>query len=164
MATDFEKVLAVLEEGKIEFVVIGGVAMVAHGSAQATFDLDICYRRTGENLDRLCRVLEPYHPALRNAPRNLPFRFDPPTVKNGLNFTLTTDLGDLDLLGEVAGLGSYDDVVKFAQTGEVSGKQCQILSLDGLLRSKRAAGRPRDLVVLPELEGLKELRDKLGEK
>jgi hypothetical protein len=163
-AADFEKILTLFEEARVEFVVIGGVAMVAHGSAQATFDLDLCYRRSQENVERLCLALAPYHPALRNAPKNLPFRFDGPTVKNGLNFTLSTDLGDLDLLGEVAGLGFYEGVVEFSQTGEVSGKQCRILSLEGLIRAKRAAGRPRDLAALPELEALKELREKLGEK
>jgi hypothetical protein len=164
MATDFKRLIILLQEELVEFIVIGGVAMVAHGSAYATFDLDLCYRRTPENIERLCRALAGHDPRLRGAPKDLPFRFEAPTVQRGLNFTLATDIGDLDLLGEVAGLGLYDAVLKESQMREVFGKKCLVLSLAGLIKTKQAAGRKKDLMVLPELEGLNELRKKIGQE
>jgi hypothetical protein len=163
MTPDPERVIGLLNDAGVEYVVIGGVAMVAHGSARATFDFDLCYRRSRENIERLCRALESLHPHLRGAPEGLPFRFDPKTVRAGLNFTLVTDLGDLDLLGEVAGLGSYDKVCDASQVKAVGTTQCRILSLDGLIQAKRAAGRKKDMEVLEELEGLRDLKKGLGE-
>jgi len=96
------KVLPILNEGEVEYVVVGGVALVAHGSARATFDIDLCYKRSKANIEKLCRALQPFHPRLRGAPKDLPFRLDAKTIAAGLNFTLVTDLGDIDLLGEVA--------------------------------------------------------------
>jgi hypothetical protein len=104
----------------------------------------------------------PHAPRLRGAPSNLPFRFDAPTVQRGLTFTLATDIGDLDLLGEVAGLGTYDAVLAESETREVFGKKCMVLSLAGLIKTKQATGRKKDLMVLPELEALSELRKKIG--
>ncbi len=157
MITDFRRLLAELALGQVEFVVIGGVAAITHGSAQLTFDLDICYHRSEANLDRLCRTLAPFHPRLRGAPSGLPFRFDPPTVRAGLNFTLTLDIGDLDLLGEVPGLGEYQAVSALSQRLELFGQDVEVVSLEGLIRAKRTAGRPKDLLHLVELEALLEM-------
>jgi len=76
MMPDPERVLPILNESLVEYVVIGGVALVAHGSARATFHIDLCYKRSKENIARLCRALDPFHPRLRGAPKDLPFRFD----------------------------------------------------------------------------------------
>lgn len=159
-----EEFITLLNNAQVEYVVIGGVALVAHGSARATFDLDICYKRTKGNVEMLCRALAPYHPRLRGAPRDLPFRFDAKTVMAGLNFTLATDLGDFDLLAEVAGLGSYDAVYKSSQLKKVENITCRVLSLDGLYRAKKAAGRDKDIEALKEIKGLKELKERLGEE
>jgi hypothetical protein len=159
---NLQKALDALRDAGVEFVLIGGAAMVAHGSAQGTQDIDICYDRSRENIRRLVRALEPYHPRLRGAPADVPFLFDERTIEHGLNFTLTTDLGDLDLLGEVTGLGPYTAVRAASETMLVYGKNCNILSLEGLIKTKRATGRPRDLLALPELEALRELRRELG--
>jgi hypothetical protein len=160
MAVQFEKILKVLNQNEVEFVVIGGAAMGAHGSAYVTYDLDLCYRRTVQNMERLSKALLPFHPSLRGAPEGLPFRFDGATIKHGLNFTLKIDLGDLDLLGEVKGLGTYEDVAKASSIGEIANTPCLVLSIEGLISAKRAAGRKKDLYVLPELEALLELRKK----
>lgn len=159
---NFLQALKALRDAGVEFVVIGGAALVAHGSAQATQDLDICYERTRENIRRLVSALAPFHPRLRGAPSDLPFLFDEGTIERGLNFTLTTDLGDLDLFGDVAGLGPYSAVRAGSETMQVYGENCQILSLDGLIKAKRAAGRPRDQSAVAELEALRELRRKYG--
>jgi hypothetical protein len=127
-------------------------AAAAHGSARATFDLDVVYRRTPDNVDRLVLALTPYHPYLRGAPPGLPFRCDPATVRHGLNFTLATDLGALDLLGEIVGGGGYDALSPFTEVIRAFGVECRLLNLDRLIEVKRAAGRPKDFEAIAELE------------
>jgi len=158
--TDVEAILIHLDSGQVEFVVIGGVAALAHGSARVTFDVDVCYRRTRENVDRLCKTLVPLKPNLRGAPEGLPFKFDANTVLNGLNFTLVTELGDLDLLGEVAGLGEYDAVENAAEVLPLYGRSMKVITIVGLLKAKRAANRRKDQEAIVELEALLEMQKK----
>ena len=154
--TDFEGLLRALAEGRVDFVLIGGLAARAHGSARSTQDVDVAYSRSESNLVRLVQALEPLEPSLRGAPPGLPFRFDLPTVKAGLNFSLSTRLGALDLLGEVAGGGDYERMRSGAKSLELFGLECLCLDLDQLIATKRAAGRPRDLETVAELEALRE--------
>ena len=133
--------------------------MQVQGSAHQTEDLDFCYARTAKNFERLAEALAPYHPKLRGALDNLPFHFDAATIKRGLNFTLQTDLGFIDFLGEVSGIGGYEAAKKDSEQIAIFDFPCQVLSLGGLIRAKKAAGRQRDLEVLPELEGLLEIRE-----
>jgi hypothetical protein len=100
--TDFASLIRLLSKHNVEFIIVGGAAATAHGSARLTQDLDIVYRRTPSNMSRLVECLAPYSPYLRGAPPGLPFRFDVETMRGGLNFTLTTILGAIDLLGEKA--------------------------------------------------------------
>jgi predicted nucleotidyltransferase len=158
----FRRALDALAEAGVEFVIIGGVAATAHGSAQVTFDLDICYERSQANLERLSLALQPYRPRLRGAPAELPFHFDARTIGRGMNFTLTTDLGDVDVFGEVAGIGQYADVLALSDRVELLGRTYQVLSLEGLVRSKRKAGRSKDLEALHELEALLEIRGSIN--
>jgi hypothetical protein len=153
---DFERALSVLAAAKVRFVIVGGLAVTIYGSSYVTFDLDFCYSRDPENLSRLVQALRTYSPRLRGAPPGLPFRFDEATLKHGLNFTLVTDLGHLDLLGEVAGIGSYAAALAASQPAELFGMTFDVLTLEALIVSKRTAGRPKDLLVLPELEALLE--------
>lgn len=96
----------------VSYIVVGGVAATIHGSSRFTRDLDIVYARDATNLERLVAALAAHTPALRGAPPGLPFRFDVETLKAGLNFTLTTDLGEIDLLGEISGGGRYEQLLK----------------------------------------------------
>lgn len=153
---DFEKTLTLLSDAGVRFVIVGGLAVTIHGSSYVTFDLDLCYARDGENLAALARALRPINPRLRGAPAGLPFRLDEETLRGGLNFTLTTDLGEVDLIGEVAGVGDYRSAADASTPVELFGRQYAVLTLDALIASKRAAGRPKDLQVLPELEALRE--------
>jgi hypothetical protein len=105
--TDFEALISRLAEAGVLYVVVDGFAGTVLGSPRITIDLDIVYGRDSENLQRLCTALEPLDPYLRGAPRGLPFRLDVATLERGLNFTLTTTAGDIDLLGEIAGGGDY---------------------------------------------------------
>jgi hypothetical protein len=119
-------------------------------------DLDVVYRRTADNLQRLAAGLAPIHPYLREAPPGLPFVLDVATLQRGLNFTLSTDMGALDLLGELTGGGSYEDLVTDSIDGPDPGTTVRCLSLERLIATKRAAGRAKDLVALSELEALLE--------
>jgi len=153
----FDALFTRLAEHTVEYVIVGGVAATVHGSAYATDDLDLCYERNHQNLSRLVEALAPLHPVLRGAPAGLPFVFDVPTLKAGLNFTLSTDWGDIDLLGEVAGVGAYGQAREASEEFEIFGVSCRVLCLEALIASKRAAGRGKDLKALPELEALLEL-------
>src|SRR5918912_1070022 len=103
-----EPTLRLLTQHQVEFVIVGGVAISAHGSSYLTFDLDVCYARTRDNLKRLAAALAPCHPRPRDFPADLPFVWDEQTLRQATNFTLTTDLGNIGLLGEVKGLGTYE--------------------------------------------------------
>jgi hypothetical protein len=154
---DYLKLLKVLCDGQVRFVIIGGAAAAAQGTTYPTYDLDICYDRGRNNIERLAEALEPFHPRLRGVRDDLPFCLDAATIAHGMNFTLTTDVGDIDLFGEVGGIGGYNDVKALSVTLVLFGFQCAVLSLEGLIRSKRAAARPKDLLTLPELEALREI-------
>ena len=139
---------------------IGGVAAVLRGSAHLTLDLDICYNRTPDNFQKLIAAIQPIHPRLRNAPPDLPFVLDQRSLKNGLNFTFDTDLGELDILGEVGGIGLYKSCMAASTEEMVFGVQCLVLNIDGLIRSKKFAGRKKDEPVINELEAIQELLTK----
>ncbi len=151
MIPDYRALFVRLVDRQVDFVVIGAVALILRGSSRVTSDLDICYDRRTENLQRLSDALAPFHPSLRGAPPGLPFRLDPATLKSGLNFTLMTTLGDVDLLGEVSGLGLYDVVKRLSSPVTLYDHDINVLSLNGLERAKRAAGRMKDLLDLAEI-------------
>src|SRR6266540_1803840 len=124
---NLQKTLRLFVDGGVEVIVIGGVAAVAHGSARSTEDVDFVYRRTPDNIVRLAGVLAPHHPYLRGRgiPPGLPFQWDAETIRRGLNFTLTSDVGVVDLLGEVAGGGTYDDILPHSVRAVAFGIECQ---------------------------------------
>lgn len=144
-APDFRRLVEALADGGVEFVLVGGVALILHGAPRTTGDLDVCYARTDENLARLSAAIAPLSPYLRGAPPGLPFRLDPKTLRAGLNFTLTTSAGDLDLLGELTGVGRYADLSSDAVKIQLYGREVSVISLDRLEASKKAAGRVKDL-------------------
>jgi predicted nucleotidyltransferase len=161
MNTQYQKILRVLNDAGVEIILIGGVAANLHGSARATFDIDFVYARNRNNIKRLVSALSPYQPYLRGAPPGLPFAFDEVTVRNGLNFTLRTILGDVDLLGEVPGGGTYEQLLSHTVTMQAFGTECRCINLERLVQLKRAAGRPKDLESIAELQILIEQRRKL---
>jgi predicted nucleotidyltransferase len=158
--TDFERLLRTLDRGGVEFVLVGGLAANAHGAIRTTRDVDVVYARTIDNYRRLTQALAPLAPYLRGAPPGLPFRLDEPTLAAGLNFTLTTTAGELDLLGEVAGAGTYQALIATSRQLELFGTRCWCVDLETLIRLKQAAGRPKDFEALAELIALKEERDR----
>ena len=154
--TDFEALLHTLDANRVEYIVVGGAAALAHGSARFTQDLDVVYCRSSQNLDRLVTALLDFKPYLRGAPPGLPFIWDRTTLSHGLNFTLETSLGLIDLLGEIPGGGTYEDLAISCVELPLFAGVTKCLSLEQLIRAKRAAGRPRDLEALAELEALRE--------
>jgi predicted nucleotidyltransferase len=156
--TYFGQVLTLLASAEIEFILVGGVAANVHGSVRATDDLDLVYRRTPGNLARLAAAFAPLRPSLRGAPEGLPFRFDQPTLKAGLNFTLNTSLGAVDLLGEISGGGGYDQLLPNSEVVEMFGISCRVLDLATLIATKKAAGRPKDLDAIAELKTIRDRR------
>jgi len=155
---DVEKLLEAIHKEEVRFVIIGGISAVLQGSAYVTADFDLCYSREKENLEKLAKALAHFNPSLRGAPKNLPFRLDVDALRSGLNFTLTTDVGDLDVFGEVTGLGGYEEALAYSEEMEIFGIRCKVLTLEGLIKSKRAVGRAKDLRLVPELEALLEVR------
>ena len=157
---DFGRLLTALRTADVSFVIIGGVAATVHGSARLTSDVDVVYERSRQNIERLVSALAPLHPYLRGAPPGLPFQFDVETVRRGLNFTLSTDAGPIDVLGEITGIGDYERVLTVSEYVSLYGERYRCIDLDALIVSKRAAGRPKDLEAVAELELIREERSK----
>ena len=155
---DVERQIKLVSEFQIECVLVGGVAATIHGSSIPTQDLDICYSRNDANLTKVIKAMRAVNATLRGAPKDLPFILDEETLRRGLNFIFDTDAGKLDLLGEVLGVGGYDDCVAYADEAEIFGNRHRVLSLEKLIAAKRAAGRPKDLLALVELEAILEHR------
>ena len=150
------KVAQLLAEAEVKFVIVGGVAIRGHGGTYVTEDLDICYSRTRENLKKLAGVLAPLNPRPRGFDADLPFIFEWTTLQHRTNFTFTTAMGDVDLLGEVKGLGIYDDLIDGSLRVDLDGFSADILSIPALIIAKTAAGRPKDEAGLKVLYALRE--------
>ncbi len=161
--TQLERLLRALHDGGVQCIIVGGVAARAHGSSRLTDDLDVAYDRSPENLARVVAALAPFTPYLRGAPPGLPFEWSVATLRAGLNFTLTTTLGAIDLLGELTGAGGYEQLRPHALPIELFGGTHLLLDLPWLIRVKRAAGRPKDLETVAELEILREMEEDDGD-
>jgi hypothetical protein len=159
MTPDLFGLVRVLSSAGVDYIIVGGVAGNLLGALRTTLDLDVVYARDPANVARLVAALAPHRPYLRGAPEGLPFVLDEATVQRGLNFTLTTTLGDLDLLGEVTGGGEFAALSADAIAIEIDHHRCWVVSLPKLIALKRAAGRAKDREALAELEALLEERD-----
>ncbi|PSQ99339.1 MAG: hypothetical protein BRD48_04375 [Bacteroidetes bacterium QS_9_68_14] len=161
MAFDPNTLIGVLEEENVHYVIIGGAAATAHGSSYPTDDLDILYERSAENYERLAKALSQLNPRLRDAPSGLPLRLDASALGKGFNFTLETDFGNLDLFGEIEGVGRYEDAAAGAAPVTLWRHEgVQIVGLSDLIDAKEAAARPKDKKVLTELYALQSERAK----
>lgn len=154
--TDFTGLIRLLSENEVEFIIVGGAAATAHGSARLTLDLDVVYNRSSGNVESMVNALRSVQPYFRGAPPGLPFEWSVETIQKGLNFTLTTTLGALDLLGEIVGGGSYEQLLPDTIQIQVAGVECRCLGLQRLIEVKRAAGRPKDFETIAELERIQE--------
>jgi len=158
-----ERFCAVLVEHGVEFIVVGGQAEVLMGSSRVTYDVDLCYRRTPDNLERLATALRTLNLTLRGAPPDLKFRLDAHALALGQNYTFEVD-GEypLDFLGHLEPIGTYEDLLPHVETVSIGGRPTHVIGLDDLIRIRQHLGRPRDRESLPHLEAIKRLREQEG--
>jgi hypothetical protein len=158
--------LELLDRHAVDFIVIGGIAGIAHGSAHPTFDFDVVYARDKQNLKRMAAALTELEVTLRGAPPDLPFRPDSRTLAAGCNFTFVSKYGSFDILGEAAGMRDYETMRADAKAEELWGVSVRVASVDDLIRMKHAAGRPKDKSMAEELIAIAEdqRRSAKGEK
>jgi hypothetical protein len=159
MAQNDKALLTRLKEHGVEFVIIGGICGVLHGVPLITFDLDVCCPFSPENLHRIeaaVKDLRPYH---RLTPNKLPLEFSNELIARLRNLYLQTDLGKLDCLSEVTGIGDFQAVLKCSVPHNTSYGQFHMLSLDALIVAKEAAGRERDLAAVKVLRAIKERKE-----
>jgi hypothetical protein len=148
----------------VDFVVIGGVAGGVHGSSLSTYDVDLAYGREPGNLEKLAAVLGSIEAKLRGAPPDVPFLLDAKTLAAGSNFTFTTTMGSVDILGDPAGAPPYEQLRRGATLVDVEGRQIRVASLDHLIAMKEAAGRPKDKLQATEYRTISdELRAPRGD-
>jgi hypothetical protein len=153
---DPEGVIRLLGGHGVRYVLVGGLAAVTHGAPLVTRDVDICYARDADDLVRLAAALREVHAQPRGAERGLPFRLDARTLRAGDSFTLTTDLGPIDIIGTPAGTLGYVELARTAEPFSLFGYRVLVASVDDLIRMKRAAGRPKDLLAVEELGALRD--------
>ena len=153
-----DEILRRLVERGVDFVVIGGIAAVLHGSARNTFDLDICFATDDANLTALGDVLAGLGARLKGADEEVPFVPDARTLRQVELLALVTRLGELDVLSRPPGAPAYPDLRRNADRYDVGGFNVSVASVDDLIAMKHAAGRAKDLLDIEELEAIKRLR------
>ena len=157
--TRLERIARLFNAHGVRFIVIGGQAEYLMGSPRVTYDVDLCYERTKENLERLASALKELKPTLRGAPPDLPFIIDAGSLALGSNFTFNTAVGALDLLGWVEPLGDYEAIAKRATSVRVGDLDLLVIDLDDLIRIKQHIGRSKDRESLMQLLAIKRIRD-----
>ena len=156
MPQNDQALLTRLNASGLEFVVVGGVCVVYHGAPLATFDLDICCPFGEENVRRIEAAVHDLHPVHRLTANKLPLAATRTSFADLRNVYLQTDLGKLDCLGEVSGVGNFEAVLKSSVGANFSYGTFRFLNLDALIASKKAVGRERDLAAVRHLLAIKE--------
>jgi hypothetical protein len=156
---EVDRIFAALAERDVDFVVIGGIAAILHGSPRITFDLDVCFATDPANLEALGEVLVGLEARLRGAPAGLPFVPDAATLRGIEVLTLRTSAGDLDVLARPAGAPPYAKLRERADRVEIEGGvTILVASIEDLLAMKSSARRPKDLADIAELAAILRLR------
>lgn len=147
---DFVRMIEVLREHDVEFILVGGVCAVVHGAPVSTFDLDIVHARTAENIERLKRALDSLNARYRYKSQTI--RPDASHLETLGHQLLRTDVGDLDVLGSIDDGKTFDELLPWTESMELAGYEVRLLDLLHLIEIKRRAGRPKDLAILHLLE------------
>jgi hypothetical protein len=156
------EILRRLHDAKVEFSLIGGFASRHYGVTLVTEDVDICTRFTPENLRRIESAFKDFHPRHRLTTNKLPLELTDELCQRLKNMYLTTDLGILDCLGEVAGVGNIDAVLRQSDLRDFPFGRCYVLKIDALMQAKQAVGRPHDLITIAQLKAIKEKNEQQG--
>lgn len=154
--SNLEDILERLIRSHVEFVIIGGFAVLAHGASLMTEDVDICCPFSEENLRAIEGAVRDLHPVHRMTPQHLPFELTPSLVGDLKNLYLATDLGKLDCLSEVLGIGGYDEVERRSVEIKFESGPCRVLEIDALIEAKSATNRTRDRMAILQLKAIKE--------
>jgi predicted nucleotidyltransferase len=162
MSSDFPSLLRRLARAGVNFVIVGGYAGVVYGCTLVTQDIDICCDFSPGNLLALQAALADLHPVHRMTPGRLPLGLTAENVGEFRNLYLDTDLGHLDCLSEIQGLGGYDTVASASQMIEIDGISVRVLTIDALIAAKEAMNRPRDREAIRQLRAIKELEGEGG--
>ncbi|MDA0840894.1 MAG: hypothetical protein O3B01_12715 [Planctomycetota bacterium] len=157
--TDLERLVARLVEHEIEFVVVGGVAAIAHGVSVATFDVDVCCRMTETNLLKIQRALSELNPFHRMTPQKLPLGLTAENCRGLKNLYIQSDWGQLDCLGEVAGVGGYEEALQHSIELDLGFGSFRVLDIEKLITSKEAMSRPKDIPAIIQLKAIQEELD-----
>lgn len=155
---NLNNLLKLLLENNIEFVLVGGFASALYGSTMVTRDIDVCYACTSENIQNLRTILKDINPVHRQTPNKLSFIEIPKDTNNVNNLYLETDLGVLDILSKITGVGDFEKVKSNAIDIKLFGHTCKVISIDDLINAKKAIGRNKDLLVVEELEEIKKMK------
>jgi hypothetical protein len=147
-----------LVKDDVDFVIVGAFASVVHGATLVTHDVDICCSFTSRNLLKLQRAIADLHPVHRLTPQQLPLELTPARCRGLKNLYLKTDLGILDCLSEVLGLGNFAAVKKQSVIINMDFGKCRVLGLEALINAKRAMNRPRDREAIIQLEAIQTQR------
>ncbi|MCK4564583.1 MAG: nucleotidyltransferase [Verrucomicrobia bacterium] len=147
-----------LIRAKVDFVLVGGLAAVTHGSSMTTQDIDVCCDFSTANLLRLQSALTGTHPVHRMTTNRIPLQLTEENCGRLKNLYLDTDIGQLDCLGNILGLGDFHAVKQQGETIEVDGHPCRILRIEALITAKKAMGRPKDLQTIQQLEVIQKER------
>jgi hypothetical protein len=145
-----------LNDHRVEYVLVGGMACVIHGSQMVTQDVDICAPLNTDNLSRLLAALAGSHPRVRMAHDPCPLSDEPEKLEGFKNLYLLTDLGQLDVLSEITGVGTYPQVEQNTILVDLEGVPCRVLNLDTLITAKKAMNSPKDRQAAIELEAIRE--------
>ncbi len=156
MANDFIGVLELLIDHNVEFILVGGLAASAYGSPQVTQDVDICIDLSLKNIVRLKKAMAAIKPVHRMHPSKPPFNDEPSRLETFRNIYLSTEYGQIDCLGEIMGIGSFKETLESSTELEIRGKKCRIITLEALIKSKEALGRPKDKEAVVILKALLE--------
>jgi predicted nucleotidyltransferase len=143
-----------LGEADIDFVIVGGYAAVLHGSSMVTRDLDVCMVLSASNVDKLRELFRDLHPTHRFTPQRLSFLDNPSPGTAMKNLYLQTDLGAVDFLSSIMGLGLFDEVKQGAIQVELLGKKFQVIGVQDLIKAKEALGREKDHITARELRAI----------
>ncbi len=148
--------LRILTANDVEHVVVGGVAGVLHGSRLVTEGLGLCAPLSTPNLTRLLAALGDSNPRFRMTPDRRVLPSDPSALAGYRNLYLITDLGQIDILSEITGVGDYAEVSKHTVSVDLGGFTCRILDLDTLIVAKSVLKSQKDLQAVLELKALRE--------